>query len=106
MFAREAGAAIALHETGRAVTIHVSGSAHADVAGALLHNDAEDDTLINAELCALLYRIPDAADVLASVAGLEHLGLVEVEDSLKRLPLVHGGEFGRRTGIVLETHRE
>ena len=104
--AGEAGAAVALHQAGGAVAVGVDGGAHADVARALLHDDAEDDALVDADLGALEHRVPDGAHVRARVARLEHLGLVGVEDLLEGLPLVHGGKVGRGSGVGCEAHFE
>jgi hypothetical protein len=79
----EARAAIALHQTGSAVAVLVCRRLDPNVARALLHDDA---------------------DILAGVARLEHLGFVEVENLLERLPLIRGREFGGRPGVPLETH--
>lgn len=80
-----------LHQPGSHHFIHVPRGSDTDVAAGLLHDDAEDDALVDADLGALEDGVPDRADILAGVASLEHFGLVEVEDFFKRLPLAHGG---------------
>lgn len=104
VLAGEAGAAVALHQAGSGVAVVVVGGLDTDVAGALLHDDGEDDALLDTELGTLDDGVPDAADVLAGVTSLLHGGLVGVEDILERLPLVHGREAGGRAGVVSETH--
>lgn len=43
VLAGEAGAAVALHQAGSGVAVVVVGGLDTDVAGALLHDDGEDD---------------------------------------------------------------
>jgi hypothetical protein len=57
----------------------INGRTDTYIAGALLHDDAENDALFNADFGGLEDGVPDTADVLAAIASLEHLGLVEVE---------------------------
>lgn len=106
VLAGEARAAVTLHETSSAVAIGIDSGTNPHIATGLLHDHAEDDALVDAELCALFHGVPDAANILASVAGLEHLRLVDVEDLFEGLPLVHARELGGGTGEVLETHLE
>lgn len=57
-----------------------------------------------ARLGALEHRVPDPAHVVFRVAGALHLGLVEVEHLLERLPLAHGREVGRGARVGGEAH--
>lgn len=77
-----------------------------NIAGAFLHDDGEDHTLLDANLGALEHGVPDAADVFAGVASGEHLRLVEVEDLLERFPLrlwreIRGGPGVPSKAIVM-----
>lgn len=105
MLARESRRFFRLHEAARRLCIGIRRRAHTHVPRALLHDNTENNALLNANL--LRSRddgIPDAADVFAGVASLQHLGLVDVEDLLERLPGVHGWELGGRTGVGCEAH--
>lgn len=95
---------ITLHQSSSPVSVGVDRGAHADVAGALLHDEGEDDPVLDAFGGTGADGVPDAADVFACVAGLGHLVLVEVEDLLEGLPLVFGGEVVRGAGELLESH--
>ena len=104
MLARKSRATITLHETSSAMTICVDRGADAHIARAFLHDDAEDYALLDAELGALEHGVPNAADVLNRVTGLEHLGLVQVEDLLERLPLFRARKAGGGAGVPLKRH--
>lgn len=102
----KAGTPITLHQPRSGMTVAVEGGLHADVAGAFLHDDAEDDALLDAELGAFEHGVPDGADVRAGVARGEHGGLVGVEDFFEGFPLAHGGEGGGGAGEGGESHGE
>ncbi len=104
MLPRKPRTPITLHEPRRGVPIAVEGRLNTNVAGALLHDDAEDDALFDANLGALEDGVPDATDIRAGVARREHGRLVGVEDFLKCLPLAHGREVGGGSGVGSEAH--
>lgn len=80
----ESGTAVALHEAGCSVAIGVNGSADADVARALLHDDGEDETLINPDnRGALSHGVPNSVHVISRIPCLEHLRFIGVEDLLQ-----------------------
>ena len=105
MLASMSMAATALHDTasGNVVARAVS-SLDTDIAMALLHDDGEDDALINTDFGAFLDGVPDAADVFACVARREHGLLVAVEHVLELEPLVDGGEALPAAGVVVGSH--
>lgn len=86
MLARKGGTLLGLHQATGSLSAWVGGSSNANVASALLHDDAEDYALFNPNLGCFEDGIPHAADVLTAVTGAKHLGLVEVEKSLKVFP--------------------
>jgi hypothetical protein len=50
MLPREGGTPLTLHETASRIAILIFGRGNPDVASALLHDDAEDDALLDADL--------------------------------------------------------
>lgn len=86
-------AVVVLHQAG--VADAVVGGAHADAAARLLHDDGEDEAMVNTSAAGgLLDAVPDGADLGAAVVGnvhplarVEHGVLVVVEHVLKRNPL-------------------
>lgn len=86
------------------MAVVVIGSGNADIASGLLHNDAEDDTLFNANFGGLKNGVVNAAYILAAIACLEHMGLVDIEESSKAFPRLLAGEGGGGAGIPSETH--
>lgn len=105
MLSSVSSAAGALHHTagGDVVTRAVS-SLDTNIAVALLHDDGENDALIDAELSALLDGVVDAADIFTSVAGGEHRLLVLVEHVVELNPFVNGGEVLPGAGVVVGGH--
>ena len=104
MLPRESRAAFTLHEAGGPFSIIIPCGVDANVSGALLHDNAENDTLFDTELGTLEDCVPDASNILACITRATHLGLVEIENLLKGLPLAHGREARRGTLIRGETH--
>lgn len=98
---------LALHQPRVRLAVGILRGLDADVARALLHDDAEDDALVHAlALRTLDHGVPDAADVGGRVAGLRHGVFIGVEDVLEGLPGGFGGEGGGWAGVVRETHFE
>lgn len=89
VLALERGAALALHETAVIATCALD----TDVTAALLEDDGEDDTLVNADGGGgVADGDVDAADIVPSRAGVDHGLLVEAKDLSPGKPLAHGGE--------------
>jgi hypothetical protein len=62
------------------MTVLISRTADAYVTGRLLHSDAEDNTLFDANHDDLENCIVAAGKVVAAVPCLEHLGLFDFEE--------------------------
>ena len=74
-------------------TICIVRSSYASIAVALLHDNAENQTSINTEIgsgavhtSASHDGVPDVANIIVVVAGIEHGLLVVVEKSIKVQP--------------------
>lgn len=106
MLSRVGRGLFALHQTSSSGIAWVNSSSNSNVSGALLHDDAEDDSLFNAKFGGCLDGIPDVSDVVVGVSCLEHLGLVIIEDGSKVRPGTHGGERRGWSGVRSETHFE
>lgn len=104
MAARECRALLGLHQSPCRISILIVRRPDAHVAAALLHDDAEDDALLDAELCGINDGIVDATDVLAGVSRLEHGWLVDIEEGVEVFPGRHGGEGRGGPGVGLERH--
>ena len=89
MLARKGWAFFGLHETACWIAFVVIGSANSDIASGLLHNDAKDDTLFDTNLGGFEDGVVNAAHILATIACLEHLWLVDVEKRDKVFPCFH-----------------
>jgi hypothetical protein len=92
MLARKDGTLISLHEAARGMGVLVIGSADADVASGLFHDDTEDDALFNTDFGGLEDGVVYGANVLAAIACLENLGLVDVEEHNEVFPRLLAGE--------------
>ena len=68
MLVWEAWAFSTLHKSSRVASILGSGRFNANIAAALLHDDAQDDTLINANLCRFADGVKNTADILTGIA--------------------------------------
>lgn len=91
-----------LHEAARVVAILVDGAHDTDVAGTLLENDGQDDTVLDANFGGSIANCNvQALKVGSAVAGAEHAGCVGGEDLVKRLPSGHGREVGCWSSIKL-----
>ena len=99
MLSRERRTLLSLHQPSSGITILVIRRPNTNVAGAFLHDDAKDHALFNTDFGGLEDGVPDAADVLTAIAGLEHFGLVEVEDGFKVFPGFFAGEGRGWTGV-------
>ena len=97
---------LGLHQSARGLSVGIVGSADADIATALLHDDAEDDALLDAELGGVDDGVVDAADVFVAVARLQHRGFVDVEEGGEVFPAGFGGEGGGGAGVIVERHFE
>lgn len=113
---------VVLHQAG--VAHAVVGGVNADAAARLLHDDGEDEAVVNTGVGgSLLDTVPDGADLGAAVVGnvhplarVEHGVLVVVEHVLKRNPLalvgpalasaavtpVHGVAVGAAANAILD----
>jgi hypothetical protein len=92
MLTWEGWAFFSLHETACWIAIVVIGSANSDIASGLLHNDAQDDTLFDTNLGGFEDSVVNAAHILATVACLEHLWLVDVEERDEIFPCLLSGK--------------
>ena len=99
MLSWERRALLSLHQSSGRVSVLVVRSSDTNVASAFLHDDAKDHALFDTDFGGREDRVPDAANVLIAVAGLEHLGLVEVEDGFEVFPRLFARERGGRTGV-------
>ena len=108
MLTRKAWTAITLHQSGRLATVRRSGRSYTDIATALLNDDAQDDSFINADFFGNLANgVPDSSDIISGVPCAQHSGLEGVEQIVPVMdPAIHTGEVGRWTAILSETHDE
>lgn len=89
MLACEAGTFQALHQ---AWSVLVTWDTDADIAGALLHDDAENDTWLYTHLGSLNDGIVHELDVTVGIARQLHGRLVDVEQGLEVFPGLLGWE--------------
>lgn len=106
MLPRKRRAFLRLHQAPRRVPIHILWGPDPNITRTLLHDDAENDSLLDAELRGFNHGVVDAPDVFVAVARLQHLGLVEVEERVEVFPGVLAGEGGGGAGVVGEAHCE
>jgi hypothetical protein len=70
VLSRESWAFLGLHQTASGITIHIAGRSDTNIASALLHDDAENNTLFNTNCFGgCIDGIPNAADILAAVSS-------------------------------------
>ena len=73
MLSLESWATITLHQARRLTPIWSGRGADTHISATLLDDDAEDDSLVNSDtLRRGTDGIPDEADILTGVAGLQH----------------------------------
>ena len=107
VLAWETWALLSLHQSSSRFAISILRAVDTDVATALLHDDAEDYALLNADvLRSIVDSIKDAANIFAAVAGLQHCGLVDVEEGVEVLPRRLGRESRSWAREKLESHAQ
>lgn len=104
MLAWKSRALLGLHQPPSIMMILILRCTDTDVPTALLHDDAQDNALLDADFGSIVDGVEDAADVLAAVACLLHRGFVNVEEGNEILPGVFAGEGGGGAGVGLKRH--
>ena len=105
MLTWETRALLSLHQPSSRFAILILRAVDTDVATALLHDDAEDYALLDADvLRSIVDSIKDAANIFAAITGLQHCGLVDVEEGVEVLPGGIGREGRSWAGERLKSH--
>lgn len=104
MLAWKSRALLGLHQPPSIIVILILRCTDTNVPTALLHDDAQDNALLDANFGSIVDGIENAADVLAAIACSLHRGLIDVEEGNEILPGVFAREGGGGAGVVLERH--
>ena len=87
MLSRERRTLFSLHQSTGRLAARIDGGSDSDVAGAFLHDYAEDHTFFHTDgLGGFVDSVVDSTDIFTAVSGLEHFGLVKVEYCVEVLP--------------------
>ena len=90
----EPSALFTLHQSSGRVALAVVRSADADIAAALLNNNAENDALFDTHLGGFCDSYKDPTNVVPCATRIDHGLLVDVEDCWPRLPAILAGVVG------------